>query len=292
MPSSGYSQIALEASGWLVEPTDLLRALPMGGIQLLDTRSEVEYWCGHLPGARNLRDIFTYLCTLENGGTTALLTHFAEALGALGIHRETPVILYEDAADSGFGQSCRGLFLLKLLGHSRVRVLNGGLQSWKALELALETRVSAWEPVTYAPRPDLSLLLEKEDILRALNDPAIPILDTRGRMEWEGQVSSPYGVDFCPRKGHLPGAIWLDWRNFIDIRPPWPRFRTVEETRSICRTAGIPEDRPLYLYCFKGSRASHTLIALRRAGYDARLYFASWNEWSRDPSLPWEGPAS
>ena len=45
----------------------------------------------------------------------------------------------------------------------------------------------------------------------------------------------------------------------------------------------------MYLYCFKGARASNTFLALKNAGVkDVRMYFGSWNEWSRDPSLPIE----
>ena len=48
----------------------------------------------------------------------------------------------------------------------------------------------------------------------------------------------------------------------------------------------------MFLYCFKGARASNSLVALKQAGIkDVRMYFGSWNEWSRDPSLPIEsGP--
>jgi thiosulfate/3-mercaptopyruvate sulfurtransferase len=54
-----------------------------------------------------------------------------------------------------------------------------------------------------------------------------------------------------------------------------------------CATVGISETTPVYLYCFKGARASNTFLALKDAGVkDVRMYFGSWNEWSRDPSLP------
>ena len=39
----------------------------------------------------------------------------------------------------------------------------------------------------------------------------------------------------------------------------------------------------------QGPRASNTLVALKEAGIkNVSLYFGSWNEWSRDPSLPIE----
>jgi 3-mercaptopyruvate sulfurtransferase SseA len=55
------------------------------------------------------------------------------------------------------------------------------------------------------------------------------------------------------------------------------------------RVVGITQNTPVYLYCFKGARASNTFLALKNAGVkDVRMYFGSWNEWSRDPSLPIE----
>ena len=44
------------------------------------------------------------------------------------------------------------------------------------------------------------------ETLAALNDPRVVLLDVRDRDEWMGESSSPYGRDFAPRKGRLPGA--------------------------------------------------------------------------------------
>jgi thiosulfate/3-mercaptopyruvate sulfurtransferase len=68
-----------------------------------------------------------------------------------------------------------------------------------------------------------------------------------------------------------------------------PMFKSPDEIRAEAHTAGIGADTPVYLYCFKGARASNTLVALKEAGVrDVRMYFGSWNEWSRDESLPIE----
>ncbi|MDP3835716.1 MAG: rhodanese-like domain-containing protein, partial [Hydrogenophaga sp.] len=56
-----------------------------------------------------------------------------------------------------------------------------------------------------------------------------------------------------------------------------------------CATAGIAPDDTVNLACCKGARASNTFLALKQAGFsDVRMYFGSWNEWSRDESLPIE----
>jgi thiosulfate/3-mercaptopyruvate sulfurtransferase len=68
-----------------------------------------------------------------------------------------------------------------------------------------------------------------------------------------------------------------------------PRFKSKNEILAECATVGIAPNTTVYLYCFKGARASNTFLALKNAGVkDVRMYFGSWNEWSRDPSLPIE----
>jgi thiosulfate/3-mercaptopyruvate sulfurtransferase len=68
-----------------------------------------------------------------------------------------------------------------------------------------------------------------------------------------------------------------------------PMFKSREEILAECATVGITFKTPVVLYCFKGARASNTLVALKEAGIEnVTLYFGSWNEWSRDPSLPIE----
>ena len=71
--------------------------------------------------------------------------------------------------------------------------------------------------------------------------------------------------------------------------PAGPMFKSPAEILAECATVGITPDTPVVLYCFKGARASNTFVALKEAGVkDVSLYFGSWNEWSRDPSLPIE----
>ena len=80
---------------------------------------------------------------------------------------------------------------------------------------------------------------------------------------------------------------WESYEKEMDAEGP--RFKSNNEILAECATVGIAENTPVYLYCFKGARASNTFLALKNAGVkDVRMYFGSWNEWSRDPSLPIE----
>jgi thiosulfate/3-mercaptopyruvate sulfurtransferase len=123
----------------------------------------------------------------------------------------------------------------------------------------------------------------------AVADPNIVKLDTRDVDEWIADSSSPYGKDFCPRKGRIPGAVWIEWYRMMKPTPHGPMFKSRAEILAECATVGVTPQTPVVLYCFKGARASNTLVALKEAGIEkVTLYFGSWNEWSRDPSLPIE----
>jgi len=137
-----------------------------------------------------------------------------------------------------------------------------------------------------------SILIDAQAMLAALDNPDIAILDVRDVDEWIGDSSSPYGKEFCPRKGRIPGARWLEWYRMMKPTAEGPRFKSKEEILAECATVGITVDTPVYLYCFKGARASNTFVALKNAGVkDVRMYFGSWNEWSRVPAFPVESGA-
>jgi thiosulfate/3-mercaptopyruvate sulfurtransferase len=259
---------------------------------ILDTRTPEEYAEGHIPGAVNIREIFTFLATSTAEGLKALAGTFAGLCGSAGISGNERVVIYEAAMDTGYGQSCRGWFLLKYLGHPQVEILHGGLQAWKAEGKPLTTDVHAVEKRVFSPKIDDSLMVTWEEMLAALKDPSIIKLDVRDYDEWIAESSSPYGKDFAPRKGRIPGAVWIEWYRMMQQGSAIPWFKPKEDIAKICREVGIGPDSKVYLYCFKGARASNTMVALKEAGINnVRMYFGSWNEWSRNASLPIEeGP--
>ncbi|MUH00757.1 sulfurtransferase [Scytonema sp. UIC 10036] len=273
----------------LLTPIQLAEILLHKSTVVIDTRTSEEYAVSHIPGAVNIREIFTYLASSTPFGLSSLQSNFADLLGAAGISGTEQIIIYEDAMNSGYGQSCRGYFLLKYLGCSNVYILHGGYKAWLAAQMPTTTEVLNRERKIFSININSSILVTTEQMLQALDKPEIVKLDVRDYDEWIGKSSSPYGVDFCPRKGRIPGAIWIEWYRMMIPNSEIPMFRPVEEILEICKSVGITPESTVYVYCFKGSRAANTLIALKEAGIrDVRNYFSSWNEWSRDFSLPIE----
>ena len=273
----------------LVTPTEL-QAMMGPDVVVIDTRSPDAYAAGHIPGAVNVHDIFTFLATSTPEGMATLRQTFADAFGAAGVSGAETVVCYEGSMNTGFGQSCRGYFLLSWLGYEKAHVLHGGLTAWTAAGLPTTTDATTVTPKTFPlSNRGSDMMVDREDMLAAVSNDNIVKLDVRDVDEWIGTSSSPYGPDFCPRKGRIPGARWIEWYRLMKPTAAGPMFKSAPEIMAEAHTAGISANTPVYLYCFKGARASNTLVALREAGVrDVRMYFGSWNEWSRDETLPIE----
>lgn len=256
---------------------------------VIDTRDPEEYAQGHIPGAVNIRDIFLYLSTSDEAGMEELNSKFAKLLGDAGLGGDETAVFYEDAMNNGYGQSCRGYFLMKYLGYDKVAVLHGGLKAWTDAGMELSTEVPTPTPKEFPLDVQPGMMVTTEQMFESLAKPEVVKLDVRDLDEWMGESSSPYGIDYAPRKGRIPDAVLIEWYAMMKPDGAVPMFKSVDEIREIAASVGIQSDTPVIIYCFKGARASNTLVALNEAGImDTSIYFASWNEWSRDPILPIE----
>jgi len=256
-------------------------------VVLIDIRNTDSYAKGHIPKAINVENVFSYLSRSTPEGLAELHRNFTELFSNAGISNDKKVVVYEDSLNTRYGGSCRGYWLFKYLGHPDVGILDGGLTSWLKAGLPLEYEKINPKPTNFFVNPQSNLIAIKNDVLDALSDPSVVLLDVRDEVEWIGRSSSPYGIDFAPRKGRLPCAKWIEWYEFMDSSLEVPAFKPKEQIQQLCAEQDIYPERNIIIYCFKGARASNTYVALKEAGFkNLRNYFASWDEWSRIPELP------
>ena len=279
----------LMTQGYLIEAEELHELVKQNQVFVIDTRDPLLYQKAHIPGSVNIDEIFSYLCTGENGGYPALAKFFAGLFGDAGLKPSDHVVVYEDALDNGYGQSCRGWLILSYLKQSQVSVLHGGMRAWSAKNLPLTAETPRYESTEYPLVVDPSYVATTEEMLKAIDDPNTIIVDVRDYAEWIGANSSPYGYSYCPRKGRIPTARWLEWYRLMRHKSGIPWFKSSDEILEICEPLEITPQSKVILYCFKGARTSNTMLALRNAGIkNVRNYFLSWNEWSRNLDLPIE----
>lgn len=259
----------------------------------VDVRSPDSFAQGSIAGAVNMHDIFTYLLpTSSASDMSAMHAHFGDLLKRADI-RCAPsehVIVYEDGLTKLYGSSCRGYMVLKQMGHPYVSVLEGGYNAFMELNPADRTLVAAQrqqkdQPADGESPKGTDWMVGHERVLEVVRGKRkAHLLDVRDEEEWVGLSSSPYGKDFTPRKGRIPGAKWMEWYRLMDETG---KVLPKEQVEALMTAQGIMKDDEVIVYCFKGARASNTLMVLKESGYDkVTNYFASWNEWSRNMDLP------
>jgi len=117
-----------------------------------------------------------------------------------------------------------------MLGYPKIKVLHGGFDAWKAADLPVTTDVAVPAKAAFAIVPEAGdIMIDAKAMLAAVGKPGVAILDVRDVDEWIGESSSPYGKDFCPRKGRIPGAVWLEWYRMMKPTGEGPRFKSKDE---------------------------------------------------------------
>lgn len=274
----------------LFSPKQVQELISTGNAVFIDVRDRKDFEAGHLPGAVNMPDIFTYLAETTDDGLKTLQDKFVDLFSDYGLDGKKTAIIYEDALHTRYGGSCRGYWILKYLGYPKVGILDGGLMAWKQAGGALTTETTKPEPTVFPISIQPNLMATYQDVLHALTNPNVKLLDNRDKVEWLAESSSPYGVDFAPRKGRIPGAVWIEWYDFMKVSDGQASFRPKEDILDLAASRGLTPDDDIIIYCFKGARAANTYVALSQAGFKKlRIYMGSWNEWSRNPELPIEG---
>lgn len=275
----------------LLSPANALALQKSGDALIIDVRDGDDYASEHIAGAISIPQMFYHLSKTADEDLEEAKTLFQSLFREAGVTAETFVILYEDGMASRFGGSFRGWWWLNFFGHDKAAVLDGGYKEWVAEGLPVDDVEVTREPSDFTITLNESVLARRDDVLAAIDDPNVVLLDNRDAREWFCEGSSPYDTeekDFSPRRGRIPGATWVEWTDLMDDSES-PTFRTEEEIRAIMKERGVEPDDDVIIYCFKGSRASNTFAALKYAGFTKlRNYLGSWYEWAADDSLPIE----
>ncbi len=257
---------------------------------LIDSGDAESFQVEHIAGAVNIPEIKNFLAKSTPSGLIEMKEKFKALFSKAGVSQDKTAILYEDGWDSQCRSTCRGYWLLKYLGHPNVGILDCGFIVWLNEDMPSEEGSACPKHVEFSVNSNEDIIATKDDVLKAIDDPSIVLLDTREEPEWNGKISSPGGHhEPLLRKGRLPGARWIEWHKFIEESREALIYKTREEICEICTRHDIFPDDEIIIYCFKGRRASSAYIALKQAGFTrVKVYFASWNEWASYPELPIE----
>lgn len=276
----------------LIQPEELAERQDQDNVLVVDTRfllDDPDYgeraWSeGHIPGAAYLhldRDLSSPVVPGKTGRHPLPDSAFLEArLREIGLRQGDLVMVYDDGP--GFF-AARLWWLLRWLGHDRVRVLDGGMAAWDAAGFSTVTKLPArpW-PGDFLAWPDNSRTVAADVLARDISRPAgeqeYRLLDARGPERFRGEQEP---ID--PVAGHIPGARNLPCAGNIDDQG---RFLSANRLRERLNKVA-PDNLTLVSYCGSGVTACHNILAAVEAGLpEPLLYPGSWSEWVTDPQRP------
>lgn len=213
----------------LIEPGELQKKLNQPGLRILDTRAQVEYAKGHVPGA-----VWVDVKGWQDLGKKESGFHDAKAwgenVGHLGIKPDSPIVVYGSAPTD----TARIWWTLKYLGLPNVAILNGGWQLWLKEKRPADDTAPKVEAVKFQPNFQADRLEEIDSLKKSVKDASVTVVDTRSTDEYTGKEVRG------KRGGHIPGAKHLEWKELLAEDG---RFKSPEQLRELFKQRGIRPDQ-------------------------------------------------
>ncbi len=279
------------AASPLVAAASLRAALGHKDIVLLDASFDLadpaageRAWArGHLPGAQYVhleRDLSGTKLAPGPGFTgrhpLPSRAAFAVTAGRCGIGPRQFVVAMDR---QGGPYAARLWWMLRWLGHSRVWVLDGGIDAWLATGATLTDEPPRVEPLPPYPPRSRSMPTVSADALRSALG-RVRLVDARAAERFRGDIEPLDSV-----AGHIPGALNRPFKANLAADGC---FKSREQlAREFGELLGSHADDEVVHQCGSGVTACHNLLAMAVAGLaGGRLYPGSWSEWSADPVRP------
>lgn len=262
----------LVSATWLAEHLGDVSVLDGSWWMPAEARSgRDEYLQAHIPGA-----VFFDIDAIAD--RTVDLPHmlptpeaFADAAGRLGLSRDRTIVAYDTF---GVRAAARVWWTLRVMGFTKVFVLDGGFKAWTAEGRPVEAGDVVPSTATVTPDFHPELVRSVDDVRAILTSHSAQMVDARGGARFRAEVPEPR-ADL--RSGHMPGAVNLPFDSLLAADG---RMKPAEGLTPLFEAAKVALDQPIVTTCGSGITASVVALALARLGRDGiAVYDGSWTEW-------------
>ncbi|MDZ4727379.1 MAG: rhodanese-like domain-containing protein [Leptospira sp.] len=261
------------SSSWVISPLQALN-LEKNGAKKVDARGLHLRFLPPLKSSVNMNwEEFTFEKQSEKGkllGKEIAL----KKLKKIGIETNSTILVFGDSLD-GWGEEGRIVWMLRELGIQSSYLVDGGVKHFNHLKSKKGDESKSQIQNFHSKSKIVSSFNIEAETLSELvkqNSQKIEILDVREKREFLGDT--PYGES---RRGHISGAKWLFYREFIDESG---FIKSSEEIIKLLHKKNISLNVTLVSYCTGGVRSAFTTAVLVSYGFKALNYSGSMWEWT------------
>ncbi len=296
LASAATERKAYPNGHYLLSATELMHRQQQEPMVIIDVRNDEHFDGKLIPGAIRLPwSKFRHDDPVRNmGGLFVGPAESQRILGQHGLFRNDMIVLYDSVARDGGATASYLFWVLDLLGHQKMAILEQGIDGWLAAGGEVVNEPQKREPLLYqAPSKEIELRrwADEDFIYPRLGDQYYQILDVRSEAEYLGEALNS-GLDGTPLKaGHIPGAVNINYEsNWVDTENKALKSyaQLAEMYRGLNPAAGV------ITYCHSARRGSFGYFVLRLLGFeDVILYDNSWFGWGeQDRYYPVETTAN
>lgn len=265
----------MERNKFFIEPDELMAMMNQGNLRLYDATimfymgmsaeeiakmptAYAQYLHAHIPGAAffdhedftDQESDYDYMLAADE--------ILQKEIGKVGIANDSEVVLY---VIGPVVNAARAWWMLRYAGVENVRVLNGGLNAWKAAGGEVEQEERKYAPVDFKADFKPEMIATMEDVQAALDDDSVLVENTLPR-DWYDQE-------------HIPGSTNLPIMDLTD--EAWAVLLPDEELKE--KFAGIEYPAKIITYCGGGIAAAFNAMVHLMMGRNAAVYDGSLFEW-------------
>ncbi len=261
--------------------------LQVGKLAIVEISSESSYvFEGHIPGS-----VVSSKSAWREQAADGALVHLPVSrlqarLRALGVNDDDGVVIYYKGNDTDEILGAYYLFwLLHLLGHPNVGMLDGGWQAWRDAGGPVAEEETPRRKGDFVARPLLALEVGTDELARIRE--AYLLVDGRPAAHFAGR--SKFAAN--PKEGRIPGSVNQPWRDYVRRSREGRWYVVPPDVPPLLRRLGISPGQPILLTCLGGTGAAFNYAVFYAAGYhNLRVHDAGLRRWNLR-NLPLVNPA-
>ncbi|ESO90121.1 hypothetical protein LOTGIDRAFT_218175 [Lottia gigantea] len=200
------------------------------------------------------------------------INKFTDIAQSLGINNDTHIITYDRTNSLS---SIRTWWLLRLYGHRKVSVLDGGFKKWLNDGFEVSDESANYKIGNFEGKLDKTLIRDYEDMCENVVNKKEQVVDARNSLSFQGEDDMPSEA----KKGHIPGAKNIPYSSLFNSDGT---YKSQHELKLLFDGASIDLGQPVTAMCETGLTACGLVMAGNMLGKETiPVYAGSMYEWGQ-----------